>query len=758
MSNANCIRIVLVTTPPSPPTDAMASVKLMSQGKENDSHVPLSSTSHPNNPIPEEPKSVSRLEVSKPEVLSALSDSQSSSSQPPSDTSSDPGTPATQDTEVEEEAAGDLVQKPEEPVVKSATRRRRASTVLISQNAADVRKILGNGTQAVPKVCCGGGCCMTQPLQEPGSSSTVHPIIKPTNSAFQSLGLNLGYLTLDSSLTKIAELPEKTVSFSPLSSEFASEKYISGPADHPPQFLQPHPPYDVYRAPLHSARELTKPGAEKRTYHFDLDVTDYPEESGDVDFVVGGAIGVCPRNPDELIDEIFNRLGVPKMVRDKKVMLKTTNGRWPTIWGDEEARNLVTTRRELLAWCSDLQSYPPTKPFFRLLAEYASDPNEKKILLYLASAQGQAAFCDIRTGHHITISQLLHAFPSSIPPLDHLLSSLNTLMPRFYSLSQDPQISDADKDNGRKRLIEVAVTIHDGPDWKNGSRTGVGSGFLERLAQKFLEAEKAGVDPRSLDFHVPMFRGLMANPLAREFVADGPMLLIGAGVGVAPFRGFVQRRLKSANCANKVWVLQGIRDSLLDELYSGEWGVEESQVKRVVQSRKGESRYVQEEVRHQADLVWFVINALDGRVFVCGSSQGMGEGVEASLVDVAMAKGSLNREEAELFWQGKKEGGQYIAVSFLSFISYVFILNVVLMNSFAGDMVITSIHDSKLKPLTWGQTLLPYCHAGGPKTGSNTCIRRHFNTLERSHTMTCDPRLCQLQKHSPSLRSHKNRP
>ena len=270
-------------------------------------------------------------------------------------------------------------------------------------------------------------------------------------------------------------------------------------------------------------------------------------------------------------------------------------------------------------------------------------------------------------------------------------------MPRFYSLSQDPQVSCTDNGTERRqRLIEVAVTIHEGPDWKRGTRTGVGSGFLERIARKLLDAEKASIDPRTLDIHIPMFRGLMANPLAREFVADGPMLLIGAGVGVAPFRGFVQRRLKSANCANKVWVLQGIRDSLLDELYSGEWGVEEATVKKVVQSRRGESRYVQEEVRHQADLVWFVINALDGRVFVCGSSQGMGEGVEAALVDVAMAKGNLNREEAELFWGGKKEGGQYIAVSILSFI---FLSAVLLLrldaNGLIGDMVINSCPRSR---------------------------------------------------------------
>ncbi|KAI4131931.1 MAG: hypothetical protein LQ347_002762 [Umbilicaria vellea] len=239
-------------------------------------------------------------------------------------------------------------------------------------------------------------------------------------------------------------------------------------------------------------------------------------------------------------------------------------------------------------------------------------------------------------------------------------------MPRFYSLSQDPQVSCSRPGTNCRRLVEIAVTVHETPHWRNGPRTGLGSGHLERVAQQLLAAEAAGTDAAHLDLRVPIFRGLMANPLAREFVSDGPMLLVGAGVGVAPFRGFVQRRLKSANCANKVWVLQGVRDSLLDELYSGEWGVHEEQVKKVVQSRRGEGRYVQEEVRLQADLVWFVINALDGRVFVCGSGKGMGEGVERALVDVAMCKGNLNQEEAEAFWRNKKEAGQYIAVRIFS--------------------------------------------------------------------------------------------
>ena len=509
----------------------------------------------------------------------------------------------------------------------------------------------------------------------------------PDNKAYQALQLKIG--PIPTKLTSIPDVPHSTVALLPCKKDAipapANSTMISDLKDestdftpvpaikeevksdidtkvHPPNFVQPHPPYNVFSAKIFNCRELTRPGAEKRTYHFDLDVTDYPEEMG-LDFKVGGAIGVMAPNEPSVIEELMDLLLIPKFLRDRPVLLKTGSGRWPTVWGEDEPRELITTRRDLLTWCSDIQSYPPTKPLLRLLAEHATDPNEKKILLYMCSAEGQGVFCDFRTGPYVTINQLLHAFPSSKPPLDHLISQCQQLMPRFYSLSNDPHESCVPALGGCTRLVEIAVTVHETPHWAhNNQRTGVGSGFFERQARLYLDAEKKG---EKVDLRIPMFKGLMANPLAKDFVSDGPMLLIGAGVGVAPFRGFVQRRLKNANCANKVWVLQGVRDSLLDELYSGEWGVHEDEVKKVVQSRKSDGtqkgKYVQDEVLHQADLVWFVINSLDGRVFVCGSSKGMGEGVEAALVKVAMQKGNLDQKDAEEFWELKRAAGQYTA-------------------------------------------------------------------------------------------------
>lgn len=625
---------------------------------------PETTTSHPHDPIPLEPKD--SPQVGLPSIDTRQS-SQSSANSINYTSSSNPESPLTPATDPEPQVDRLLEELKDERTVDIATappRERRTSSQPISSDPAEVKKLLGEGesnARLIDKACCGEGCCKLQALEEDPDSKNHLPVVVPDNDAFRSLRLRLGALSLDSKLTRTLDLPPQVVSFVPLSDP--TTPYESRVQKHPPKFVTPHPPYEIFPAKVHHSRELTKPGAEKRTYHFDLDVTEYPEESGSVDFVVGGAVGVCAPNEEKVADELFDLLGVLNHVRDKPVALRTTGGRWPTIWGDEMPRELTTTRRELLTWCSDLQSYPPTKPLLRLLAEFADSPNEKKILLYLSSAQGQAAFCDLRTGPHLTITQLLHAFPSSIPPLPHLMSVLSTLMPRFYSLSQDPLISCRRDGSQCRRVIEMAVTVHETPNWRGGPRKGVGSGFLERVAQKTMAATEQGVDPISLDLRVPMFRGLMANPLARQFCMDGPMMLVGSGVGIAPFRGFVHRRLMSENITNKVWVVQGIRDSLLDEIYSGDWGVEEDKIKTIVQSRGATHQYVQDAVRHQADLVWFLLNTLDGRIFVCGSQKGMGEGVEQAIVDVVIDKGNLNGEEAVVFLEGKKREGQYIAVS-----------------------------------------------------------------------------------------------
>lgn len=360
--------------------------------------IPQTKTSHPNDPIPHEPQdNGAELKVAlNPHLLAPNKISQSSpESHSASDNTSDSEAPSTPSTEPPALDGTDVITRITDAVEKvSLQRPRRPSTALVTHNSEEIKRLLGDGeitTKLIEKYCCGGGCCKAKPTSKYAQGLKIVSVTSPDNEAFRSLGINLGSLSLDTELTNVPELPSPTVTFDKIADVESQDEALN--TIKPPTFLQPHPPYQVFLAPVAHARALTKPGAEKRTFHFDLDVTDYPEEGG-VDFKVGGAIGVCPPNADDMVNDIFDRLGIPKYLRDKPVTMKTSGGRWPTIWGSEEPRTLVTTRRQLFTWCLDVQSSAPTKKLLRVLAEFADADNEEKILLYLTSAEGQSAFCE----------------------------------------------------------------------------------------------------------------------------------------------------------------------------------------------------------------------------------------------------------------------------------------------------------------------------------------------------------------------------
>lgn len=293
--------------------------------------IPTTSTSHPNDPIPHEPfepKDIPAFEVNPATgdasfpANSPRSSEESAAWSGESSGSSTSSTPRTNPQDV-----GEVMDQVEELPTSSIkvtanpnAKKRRASTTLISDNTRDIRRLLGEGeagTQLLQKYCCGGGCCLLPTLPPDTTSADYVPVVVPDNPAFRSIELKLGAFSLDTELTSVVPLPESKISFDPVPK--SEPTHITTVNAEPPRFVQPHPPHHVYAAPVFNARELTKPGADKRTYHFDIDVTDYPDEDNDVDFKVGGAIGVCPPNDDAMVDDVFDALGIPSFVRDKLV-------------------------------------------------------------------------------------------------------------------------------------------------------------------------------------------------------------------------------------------------------------------------------------------------------------------------------------------------------------------------------------------------------------------------------------------------------
>ncbi|KAI4122854.1 MAG: hypothetical protein LQ347_006359, partial [Umbilicaria vellea] len=319
------VSVGTIATYVAPPDCSPPQQSPMNHRRNSQQHqcIPESATSHPDDPIPHEPNPGSISEYCPAPKLSHLS-SQSSAQSLVEDSpfSSDGESPQTPQSDTPLDDVVDLSKSAETTVVLPLSpRKRRASTKLIAQRPSDVQRILGDGVgdrgiRLIEKVCCGGGCCFMDALEEDPTSASFLPVVIPDNDAFRSLQLKLGPLSLDSKLTNIVDLPPQTLSFSALGKD--AQVAPSTVHQHPPAFVTPHAPYEVFSAKVHHARELTKPGAEKRTYHFDLDVTDYPEESGNVDFVVGGAIGVCAPNSEEVVTEMFDLLNLPSYVRDKR--------------------------------------------------------------------------------------------------------------------------------------------------------------------------------------------------------------------------------------------------------------------------------------------------------------------------------------------------------------------------------------------------------------------------------------------------------
>ncbi|CCG81182.1 FAD binding domain protein [Taphrina deformans PYCC 5710] len=505
--------------------------------------------------------------------------------------------------------------------------------------------------------CCSG---VTFDLEAIVSMPAMSPVMTEqslnrlkANQAFSVLDIDLAEFKPGTRLHSVPTLPAKIVSFEkqqapispPATPRTSSEgsptrpdateetkraQNLTGdPSNHPPSFVQPHPPHNVFSAPVLHAEQMTKDGASKRVYHLSIDVSSYPLPAGET-WLVGGSFGVCPANEHEIVEELLEATHESENCHDG-ILLKTEGGRWPTVWGDEQARTLPTSKYELLRWCSDVTSSPVKKNVLRVLAEYATDEYERQLLLFLVSKQGQAAFCKLRGGPPITLPHLLHAFPSSRPPLSHLLSILPQLMPRWYSLSSDP--------SSNHGTLDFAFTVAEVPHYKGHLRGGVGSGFLENLAKSVIAGQK--------DMRLPMFRGLHSNPFTKDFADSGPMILIGAGVGIAPFRGFVQRRVSSAKCAGKVYVIQGCRDSQFDGIYGNDL---QSATHCIVESQAGRKEYVQDEVVRQGELVWRVMNDEGGRIYVCGAAKGFLQGIEKALKKVAREHGSLTEEAAKQLW------------------------------------------------------------------------------------------------------------
>jgi cytochrome P450/NADPH-cytochrome P450 reductase len=360
--------------------------------------------------------------------------------------------------------------------------------------------------------------------------------------------------------------------------------------------------YRARPATVRTNRELQRHQAERSTRHLDIALPTGMEYSA------GDHLGVLPRNNVDLIRRAILRFGLDAGMY---VTITPTGATQHTHLPLEEPAPLLG----VLASCVELQD-TATRSHIEVLADYTDDPGQRDELRALAADDGRYRSEVFEPSK--SVLDLLEEFPGCAVPFEVYLDMLPPLRPRYYSISSSPIV--------HPDTCSITTGVLRAPARSGkGEYQGVCSNHLARCPAQstvFVFVRKPTIAFRPPD-----------NP-------HTPMIMIGAGTGVAPFLGFLQERSALAEQGVPVGeslLYFGCRNPDQDFLYADELHRYEEQgtvrihpaFSRIANGRK----YVQDEIRESGDEVLALLDA-GAIVFVCGNANTMAPGVRAAFIDV----------------------------------------------------------------------------------------------------------------------------
>ncbi|KAF5278426.1 hypothetical protein FQA39_LY05915 [Lamprigera yunnana] len=358
----------------------------------------------------------------------------------------------------------------------------------------------------------------------------------------------------------------------------------------------------------------------------------------------GDHVGVYPMNMPELVDKILQRLTSiddPDKTIELQILKEThtSNGVVKT-WIPHE-RLPDCSLRELFLRFLDITTPPPPN----LLQHFASIATEEVDQIRLTQlATDSAAYEDWRHWRFPNLLEVLEEFPSVKPIAPLLITQLPILQPRFYSISSSPSLY-------KHRIhLTVAVVVYKTEDGAGPVHYGVCSNYLQDLS---IDSQMYIFVRSAQNFYLP--KDLMT-----------PVILVGPGTGIAPFRAFWQYRLsqvQNRKQIGKMWLFFGCRKRNLD-LYKDE---KEEMLKLKVLDRvflalsrePGQKKtYVQNLALKESSEVYKLIVLEQGHFYVCGDCT-MAEHVYQTLRSIIQQHGRMSEADAEAFMLKIRDENRY---------------------------------------------------------------------------------------------------
>jgi len=352
---------------------------------------------------------------------------------------------------------------------------------------------------------------------------------------------------------------------------------------------------------------LNGEGSEKETIHVELSL----EGSGLV-YEAGDALAVVPLNADDVINGI----------------LKAT--------GFSESEEVEIKGGEKLSLGEALRSKLDITAVSRAIVRKYLALSENEELARLLSDDFKAEFMDWIWGRQIV--DLLETFPIPDLTAQQFVSILRKLPPRLYSIASSP------KAHPGEVHLTVAAVRYEG---HGKERKGVASTFL---ADEAPIGEKVQVYVHSnKNFRLP---------------ADDstPIIMVGPGTGIAPFRAFVEER-GERGASGESWLFFGDQRYTYDFLYQLEW---QDHLKSgaltkldVAFSRdQPEKVYVQDVIRKNATELYAWLEK-GASFYVCGDANRMAKDVHATLIEIVASEGKLSTEDATAYVDQLKKDKRY---------------------------------------------------------------------------------------------------
>ncbi|KAJ9082295.1 NAPDH-dependent diflavin reductase, variant 2 [Entomophthora muscae] len=270
------------------------------------------------------------------------------------------------------------------------------------------------------------------------------------------------------------------------------------------------------------------------------------------------------------------------------------------------------TLREIVSKYVDLRG-TPRRTLVEYLYYFSSDELEKeKFHEWLTTADGQEDMAAYLHRPRRTLLEVLADFRSYKVPLDYLLDAFAPIQARSFSIASSP----------KNECLDLMVGIVEYRTRLVQPRLGLATQFIKHMLTV----------PDAPLIRITVSRGTMALPLS-----DAPIIMVGPGLGIAPFRSFIQARAHSNIAQN--YLISGCRFKEMDEHYADEWKkyVDEGLLwYRVAASRdQNTKRYVQHIIQENATLLWDLIHNNGAHVYVCGSSGSMPKEVMEAFQQIA---------------------------------------------------------------------------------------------------------------------------